>query len=104
MHEIIILYVPFPNRSEAIGMSEKLLKRRFISCSNLSDAQSLYSWNNELNQDFEVIGIFKTLQQHAAEITDYIEEEHSYDTPCVMTQMAGVNSKYFNWMKKQIKE
>jgi len=108
MNDMILMYVVCEDKQEAKEIGRKLLKKRLSACINIIDGmESLYFWppeSDEIQEADETILLIKTVEENFSEISDEIHKMHSYDIPCIFSiKLDDVDSKYYQWLKKQIK-
>ena len=101
---IIFVYVTFPNIKEAKKMSKKLLNKKLIGCANIfPKMESIYIWNDKLNEDMEVAVYFKSHAHLEKKIISFISKHHPYDTPCIaFIKPKSLNKKYAQWLKTNL--
>jgi periplasmic divalent cation tolerance protein len=104
MTQIRLLYVTTKDSTEAKALAQTLLKRRLIACANILPAmQSVYRWQDKIEEAHECVLILKTTQDQVEAATTAILERHSYETPCVLTLNVESGSKgYLDWLKGEV--
>ena len=45
------VYVTFPSRDEALRIAKHILEKRLAACVNLWEINSMYWWENEIQED-----------------------------------------------------
>ena len=95
-----IVYVTSPNKKEAVQLSKNLIQQKIAACVNIIDSvTSIYNWNNQLQEDSEVILLIKTKEENFKEIQRKIIKFHSYETPCILKiDIKDGNENYLNWL------
>lgn len=80
-----LIYCPFPDREAARAAANTLLDRKLIACANLlGEVESIYSWNSERGDSFEIGALFKTSAALLDDAIQCLAEIHPYDTPAIM--------------------
>jgi len=80
-----LIYCPFPDREAARAAAHTLLDRKLIACANLlGEVESIYSWNGERGDSFEIGALFKTSAALLDDAIQCLAEIHPYDTPAIM--------------------
>ena len=102
MSKLAIFYIPCKDESETVRLSKLLLDNKLIACSNSMPIKSCYFWEGAIQNDKEYVLIAKTLPQKTSEVTEFVEKNHSYDTPCIAFWEIEVNQKYFEWVENQV--
>lgn len=101
MIDIRLLYVTVSNPQEAEKIAAQLVEDRLVACANIIPGiQSIYIWEDKIQNDQECLMILKTradLAQRAAQKTC---ELHSYDTPCVLfLNVEDGAEKFLTWIQ-----
>ena len=98
--KIYLIYMTAQNYSEAKKISTLLIKERYVACVNIiKSVDSIYRWKGKIEDNGEILVIYKTTVAKAKSLHAYIEETHSYDVPEVTDiAMDGVSKKYLNWL------
>jgi periplasmic divalent cation tolerance protein len=103
-----ILYITTGSRDEAREIGETLVKEKLCACVNiLSDMESLYWWEGEVQNDFECILLVKTTADFVDRVTERVKDLHSYDVPCVISLPLSPNegnSEYLDWLERCVSE
>lgn len=99
MTEHASVYATFPSEAAAREAARTLLEEGLAACANLHAMESLYLWEEELQEDEEVAAFFKTRAELAAEAAGRIAEDHDYDVPCaVVFPLEGGHGPYLDWI------
>ncbi|MDZ7681359.1 MAG: divalent-cation tolerance protein CutA [Fodinibius sp.] len=103
-----LVYITTKDKQEAKTIGRKLVEEKLAACVNIVDGmESIYRWEGEVVEDQEVILIAKTPYHNVNDLTDRVEELHSYDCPCVisvqLTEQEG-NEEYQRWLLKNSKK
>ena len=106
MNEKILLYVTYPDHKSAESLSYKLIEKKLVACANIfPQVTSIYSWKGDIEKENEVVAIYKSRESHFRKIKDFIEANHSYDTPCVVSlKLADGNTEFLKWISKQTEQ
>lgn len=92
------VYVPCPDPDTADAISDAAMDAGLAACANLLEATSVYPWGGERCRDAETVALLKTVPAHVDALTALVEEEHPYDTPCIMVLQGTVNDAYASWL------
>ena len=99
------VYVTFPSRDEALRIAKHILEKRLAACVNLWEINSMYWWENEIQEDEEVAMIIKTRAEKFSELRDEIKKLHSYTTPCICAlQVEEGNLEFLRWIDSIVEE
>ncbi len=91
MTEARIVLSTAGSRGEAEKIGNALVERRLAACVNIvPQMQSIYRWEDKVEQAEELLLIVKTTVEKFAAVRDAIQELHSYDLPeCVCLGSGG---------------
>jgi len=100
----LFAYITAKNISEARKISQILLKKRLIACSNIiTKIESSYWWNGKLQRHYESLIFAKTESRMKNMIIREVKKIHSYSIPCILFfKVEAGNSEYFSWARKEI--
>jgi periplasmic divalent cation tolerance protein len=71
------------NREIAHRMARDLLGRRLVACVQISQIESLYVWDGQVQQEPEYRLLFKTTAENYAQVEQAIRDHHTYDLPAI---------------------
>lgn len=102
--EKTVIYITVGNFDEAKTIGRKLLEERLVACVNLIDGmQSLYWWNDTLQEDREVVLIAKTTGARVPAVIERVKALHSYELPCIVSlPIAAGNPAFLDWIEKEV--
>ena len=94
-----------PDLDLARHIGTHAIKNQLAACVNLiPKVESIYSWNNEINQDLEVLTLFKTKEELLEKLESAILELHSYDVPeIIVLPVEGGSKSYLDWIAESTK-
>ena len=94
-------YITTPTKTEAKDIVLELLERQLIACANiLPAAESYYVWEDEIDQNKEIIIIVKTHQRNEAKIIKVVDKMHPYECPCIVfVPLSNGNSEYLRYIR-----
>ncbi len=99
------VYITFPSFDEAKRAARHLLEKKLAACVNIWKINSLYWWENEIQEDDEIAMIVKTRAEKYSEIRNEIKKLHSYTTPCICAfQVEEGNSEFLRWIDSIVEE
>jgi len=101
--EPILLYITTSSELEARSIGHILVKERLVACINiLPTIQSLYWWNDEIQDDTETAFFAKTTKNNVDKVIKRINGLHSYDCPCIISiPIEKGNPDYLKWIIKE---
>ncbi|MEP7321573.1 MAG: divalent-cation tolerance protein CutA [Saprospiraceae bacterium] len=100
--EIFEVQVTYPNEASARKAADHLLRKHLVACVNFNAIQSIYWWNNELQEDNEFIAHFKTLTSHLQILLDEIKSTHPYHVPAILYWKVNTSAEYYQWVEEVV--
>ena len=97
-----LVLVTHPNKEHAERITRGVIDAKLAACVLVTDVKSFYNWEGKLNEDDEVVTILKTSTDKVADLEKYIETNHDYDVPAIISFKTNANESYGNWVKEQI--
>lgn len=106
-YNLRLVYITVKDKQEAKNIGKKLVQEKLAACVNIIEGmESIYRWEDEIVEEQETILIAKTPYHNVRELTERVQEMHSYDCPCIislqLTEQEG-NEEYQNWLIKNSK-
>ena len=98
-----LVMVTHPNKEHAERITRGVIDAKLGACVLVTDVKSFYNWEGKLNQDDEVVTILKTSTDKVTDLEKYIETNHEYDVPAIISFQANANQAYSNWLEQQIR-
>ena len=95
-----VVLVTAPDQEVAERLARALVEERLAACANLvGGVTSIYRWEGELQQDSEVLCVFKTSAARLPAFEARLDELHPYDVPeCVALTPDHVAPHYLAWL------
>lgn len=105
MDDLIIILMTASSIEEADLISNSLLEKKLIACSNIiNDMKSTFWWNGNIQKENEVLIIAKSTKALLDNIIAEVKSIHSYDVPEILAiPILGGNPDYLNWIFKETK-
>ena len=102
MSNFILILVTAPNIKLARRLTKGALEQKLAACANIIPAiESHYWWKEKLENEKEVLILFKTIKENITDLEQTICNLHTYDTPeFVAVPIAYGNQKYLNWISE----
>ena len=101
-NKIIIFYIPCDLKKTAQTLAKKMLHEKLAGCAQIFPVQSLYLWDNKVNDTSEFILILKTVKSKVKELKKLLESSHPYETPAILNTVMDVNKSYYQWMMENL--
>ena len=98
-----LIYVTFGSEENAKEVAKSLVEERLVSCANIFPAiQSIYSRDDKVQEDQEIVVIFKTRSGLFSKVEEHIKQLHTYETPCIIAiQIENGSAKFLEWIDKE---
>jgi periplasmic divalent cation tolerance protein len=99
----VILYVTCENEDQARHLGTHLLEKRLVACINILPAiQSLYWWNDAIQNDTETAFFAKTTEDNTSAAIALIKALHNYDCPCIVSlPIENGNPDFLKWIVEE---
>ncbi len=99
-----IIKTTFPDKKSAKNLIKILLDQKLIACAQISKVDSLYFWENKIQEEKEYQISLKTVFDHYHEIEKIIIKNHSYKVPQIIKIAIEDGSKdYLDWILNSVK-
>ena len=101
----IIVLMTTSNQKEAENIAHKLLEEQLIACANIVDCvSSLFYWKQKIERETETLVIMKSSEKLFKQLTQRIQELHSYEVPEILALPITAGSQsYLDWLKSTLK-
>jgi periplasmic divalent cation tolerance protein len=89
------------SKAEARNIGKALVVSRLAACVNILDnMQSIYRWEEKIQEDSEVVLIAKTTEARVPRLIDKVKSLHSYDCPCIVSlPVIDGYPPFLDWIK-----
>ncbi len=103
--DVRLVFVTAPDPATARELARTLVRERLAACANLvAGITSVYHWEGAVQEEGEVLLIFKT---HAARLSAFesrLSELHPYEVPeCVALAPVAVLPAYLAWLEDAVR-
>ena len=100
----IIIQTTTNNKKEAKKLAKLLIENKLAACIQISKINSVYTWENKLCCEKERLLSIKTKQEHYQTIEKLIKENHSYDTPEIISyELNNLSKEYALFINENTK-
>ena len=87
---------------DGVSLARTMVEEKLAACANIvPKVRSIYTWNGKVEDEEEVMILFKTTDDGIAALTHRIKAIHPYDVPEIITveinEREG-NPDYFSWV------
>ena len=97
-----LVLVTHPSKEHAERITRGVIDAKLAACVLVTDVKSFYNWEGKLNEDDEVVTILKTSTDKVTDLEKYIETNHDYDVPAIISFQANANQAYGNWLNNNL--
>ena len=97
-----LVLVTHPSKEHAERITRGVIDAKLAACVLVTDGKSFYNWEGKLNEDDEVVTILKTSTDKVEMLEKYIETNHDYDVPAIISFQANANQAYGDWLSQQV--
>jgi periplasmic divalent cation tolerance protein len=97
---IVLTTVNDARQSEAL--SGKILEKKLAACVQIQKIKSFYRWQGKVEHNDEYLLLIKTRSGLFAELSAFIKENHSYQTPeIVELPIENGSDEYLGWIRDE---
>jgi periplasmic divalent cation tolerance protein len=102
MNGFLLVLCNTPDKETADKLAKLLLAEKLCACVNiLPQVESLYLWDNKLEEITEVSMLIKTTKDCYQELEKAIKENHPYDVPEIIAlDIAAGLPEYLSWINQ----
>jgi periplasmic divalent cation tolerance protein len=100
------IYMTAASKAEARNIGKALVESRLAACVNILDnMQSIYRWEEKIQEDSEVVLIAKTTEARVPRLIDKVKSLHSYDCPCIVSlPVIDGYPPFLDWIKTEVEK
>jgi periplasmic divalent cation tolerance protein len=98
--QTVLVYSSFPEIETARRIAHQLVSENLAACANIIPVvESIYQWQNKIEQANEVLVLFKTTTAIYPEFQSRLEDSHPYDVPeIICVDIANGLPSYLRWV------
>ena len=98
----IVVFINASNEDEAVKIARTLIEVRLVGCVNIiKDIRSIYSWQDKIEDETEVLMIIKTQKHLLNALVKKVKEIHSYTVPEIIALPITEGSEdYLKWLRE----
>ena len=98
--DCFFIYVTATDEAEAGRIAKTVVEERLAACANqLGSIRSVYWWDGKVCEGEEVALVLKTSAGKKEQLTERIQQLHSYDCPCIVClPITGGNPDFLRWI------
>lgn len=100
-----VVLVTAASREEAEAIAHTLIAEKLAACINLFPVHSVYTWNNEVQQEDEWQLFIKSDLSKFSDLEARIRQLHSYEVPEIVALPIVLGSQlYLSWINTQVNQ
>ncbi|NND45112.1 MAG: divalent-cation tolerance protein CutA [Xanthomonadales bacterium] len=101
MSGALVILCTCPDAGTAGKLARSIVDQRLAACVNILPAiRSIYSWQDEIQDDEEALMVVKTMEHAYPLLEAWLLEHHPYDVPEVVAVQANrVSPDYLAWIE-----
>jgi periplasmic divalent cation tolerance protein len=102
----LIIFCTVPDSTTAKKIARILVKEKLAACCNILEGlNSIYSWENKIQDEAELLLIIKSRKELFPELEQQIKKLHPYVVPEIIAMpIINGNQEYLKWMEKNVKK
>lgn len=91
------------NETDALVIARKVVEKRLAGCVQVSKCTSVYSWQDEVNQDEEYLCTMKSHSSLFNRLEEFLKQIHPYDEPeIIATPIILGSATYLEWLAGEL--
>jgi periplasmic divalent cation tolerance protein len=103
--EIVAILTTIDSAERAQGIASALVERKLAACVQISEVESVYSWQGAVQREREFRIMAKTLAGRYADAEAAIRELHTYELPAIYAvPVTEVFAPYADWVAENVAE
>jgi periplasmic divalent cation tolerance protein len=100
---LIAVFTTVDQREQAQRIATTLVQRRLAACAQISEIDSIYSWQGEVRQEAELRIVFKTTAAAYPALEAALRELHPYTLPQIVAlPVEHAFAPYAQWVHEQV--
>ena len=95
----VVIISTYPDKKSVLKIANKMVKKQLAACVNFTKIQSIYTWQNKLENTQEFLVLFKTTNKAKTSLKKEIQKSHPYQVPEIMElEINSINKSYLKWL------
>ena len=100
----ITVFTTTDNLEEARKLAKTLVEQKLAACAQISEIESFYTWENDVQNGQEFRIMFKTTKDKYKDMERAILKIHSYDLPAIYAvDVDALHKPYGDWVNESLK-
>ncbi|WP_035542348.1 divalent-cation tolerance protein CutA [Paraburkholderia azotifigens] len=99
---VSLVLTTVPDLATAQKLAQDALSARLAACvAQLGGVQSSYHWQGKIESAEEIQLMFKTSVARTLELERFIQAQHPYDTPEILSWQVTASAAYGQWVNTE---
>lgn len=95
----VIIISTYPDKKSILKIANMVVKEKLAACVNFTKINSIYTWQNKLENTAEFLAIFKTTDKKKKLLKNEIKKLHPYKVPEIAElEVKSLNKPYLDWL------
>jgi periplasmic divalent cation tolerance protein len=102
MANALEVHITAPTRAIATAIAHALVEERLAACVNIiSDVQSVFRWENKVEENDEVLCLVKTRPALLPALMERVQGLHPYEVPEILAfEVSDGSPAYLTWLEE----
>ncbi len=98
-----VFYITAGNMEEAENIAKQMVEKKLVACVNIIPRiKSVFYWEGEAQVEEEVLLTGKTRTALINELVEFVNEQHSYEVPCVISwTIENGQPQFLEWIDQE---
>jgi len=99
---VCLVLTTVPDHATAQKLAQNALSARLAACvTQLGSVQSSYHWQGKIESADEIQLLFKTSVARVHELEQFIQAQHPYDVPEILSWQVTASAAYGQWVNTE---
>ncbi len=101
----IFVYITCESKAVARVIAKTLVEEQLVAGANIFPIESIYWWDNEIQENEEYVIIGKTTILNFEMLKARVKQLHNYEVPCIVSlPILDGNDDYLSWIIENTKK
>jgi periplasmic divalent cation tolerance protein len=98
---LIVVLTTTDTLENAQKLAKALVEARLAACAQISQIESVYTWQGKVQQEQEFRILFKTTAERYGQVEKAIRDLHSYELPAILAlPVRQAYAPFANWVEE----
>lgn len=100
---LLLVMTTVSSEDDARRIASALVEQHLVACAQISPVESIYRWQDQLQQEKEWRLVLKTTVSHYAAVEVALLNMHPYDLPAIYSvPVTNALEPYADWVREQL--